>query len=88
VLAVDELATNAIRHGAGAGVLRVWGAPGELICQVEDGGRIEDALAGRRIPMIEQAKGFGLWLVNQLCELVEIRTGQTGTMIRAHARLD
>jgi two-component sensor histidine kinase len=37
VLAVHELAANAIRHGAGAGRLRVWNLVRELCCQVDDG---------------------------------------------------
>ena len=34
VLAVNELATNSIRHGGGSGVLRVWREPEVLICEV------------------------------------------------------
>jgi anti-sigma regulatory factor (Ser/Thr protein kinase) len=36
VLAVHELAANAVTHGAGAGRLRVWKLAGALHCQVED----------------------------------------------------
>jgi len=37
VLAVHELAANAVHHGAGAGRLRVWNLAGVLLCQVDDG---------------------------------------------------
>ena len=37
VLAVHELAANAVSHGAGAGRLRIWELAGSLRCQVEDG---------------------------------------------------
>jgi anti-sigma regulatory factor (Ser/Thr protein kinase) len=37
VLAVHELAANAVSHGAGAGRLRIWKLTGALHCQVEDG---------------------------------------------------
>jgi anti-sigma regulatory factor (Ser/Thr protein kinase) len=37
VLAVHELAANAVSHGAGAGRLRIWKLAGALHCQVEDG---------------------------------------------------
>jgi anti-sigma regulatory factor (Ser/Thr protein kinase) len=37
VLAVHELAANAVRHGGGAGRLRVWNLAGALYCQVDDG---------------------------------------------------
>jgi anti-sigma regulatory factor (Ser/Thr protein kinase) len=88
VLAVNELVTNAIRHGRGGGTLRVWNAPGELVCQVEDGGHIIDPLAGRHMPVPEVAGGVGLWTVNQLCELVEVRSGEGGTTARIHASLN
>jgi two-component sensor histidine kinase len=37
VLAVHELAANAVQHGAGAGRLRIWKLAGALHCQVYDG---------------------------------------------------
>lgn len=37
VLAVHELAANAVRHGAGAARLRIWNLAGALHCQVDDG---------------------------------------------------
>jgi anti-sigma regulatory factor (Ser/Thr protein kinase) len=88
VLAVSELATNAVRHGEGGGTLRLWTRPGRIVCQVHDGGgEIRDPLAGRRVPTFEAAGGLGLWTVNQLCDLVEVRTGEAGTTVRIHATL-
>jgi serine/threonine-protein kinase RsbW len=37
VLAVHELAANAVRHGGGRGRLRVWSHAGALQCQVDNG---------------------------------------------------
>lgn len=37
VLAVHELAANAVRHGGGAGRLRIWNLAGAWHCQVDDG---------------------------------------------------
>ena len=37
VLAVHELAANAVSHGGGAGRLWVWNLAGALYCQVDDG---------------------------------------------------
>ena len=45
------------------------------------------ALAGRRRPIPDAGRGHGLWVVNQLCDLVELRTGSTGTTVRLHMRL-
>jgi anti-sigma regulatory factor (Ser/Thr protein kinase) len=74
VLAVNELAANSIRHGGGRGELHVWQHGDALVCEIRDAGCITDPLAGRHIPTIEQLGGRGLWMVNQLCDLVQIRT--------------
>jgi anti-sigma regulatory factor (Ser/Thr protein kinase) len=87
VLAVSEVAANAIRHGHGSGVLRVWRRPDRLFCQVDCRGHIQDPLAGRRFPGPQAAGGIGLWAVNQLCDLVEVRSSQEGTTVRMHSRL-
>jgi anti-sigma regulatory factor (Ser/Thr protein kinase) len=84
VLAVDELATNSVRHGGGRGVLLLWREGGTLICEVRDGGHIADPLAGRRRPLLEQPDGRGLWLVNELCDLVRLRSSEDGTTVRVH----
>jgi anti-sigma regulatory factor (Ser/Thr protein kinase) len=86
VLAVNELATNSIRHGGGSGVLRVWREPEVLICEVTDHGRFEDPLVGRRRPAGTQVGGYGLWLANQVCDLVQLRSGPEGSTVRVHMR--
>ncbi|HEY2719136.1 MAG TPA: ATP-binding protein, partial [Solirubrobacteraceae bacterium] len=86
VLAVNELATNSVQHGGGGGMLRVWQELGALVCDVRDRGFIEDPLAGRRRPPIDQYGGRGLWLVNRLCDLVQIRSSPSGTVVRVHMR--
>ncbi|MGZ8666378.1 MAG: anti-sigma factor RsbA family regulatory protein [Solirubrobacterales bacterium] len=85
-LAVNELAANAIRYG-GNGLAKAWQADGELVCEVEGGGRIEDPLAGRRRPDPEQISGRGLWIANQVADLLEIRSTRTGTRARLHMRI-
>ena len=57
-----------------------------MTCQVSDSGRIRDPLAGRVRPEPDARGGRGLWLVNQLCDLVQIRTGSSGTTVRVQAR--
>jgi anti-sigma regulatory factor (Ser/Thr protein kinase) len=87
VLAADEVATNSVRHGGGGGVVRTWqGANGanEMICEVRDSGRIDHPLAGRERPGADQVDGFGLWLANQLCDLVQIRSFPSGSVVRLH----
>ena len=87
VIAVNELAANTLRHTSGDGTLTVWHTSAELLCQVQDSGVIADPLAGYRMPRADVAGGKGLWLVNQLCDLVERRAGIAGTVTRLHMRL-
>jgi anti-sigma regulatory factor (Ser/Thr protein kinase) len=84
VLAVNEIATNSIRHGGGSGVIRTWDEGSFLLFQVEDAGRIDAPLAGRRQPVLDQPGGRGLWLANQLCDLVQVRTFEDGNVVRIH----
>jgi anti-sigma regulatory factor (Ser/Thr protein kinase) len=84
VYAVNEVVTNSIRHGAGPAELALWSADGSLVCEVHDGGRIEDVLAGRLAPPVGRIDGRGLWLVNHLCDLVQVRSLRSGTFVRMH----
>jgi anti-sigma regulatory factor (Ser/Thr protein kinase) len=86
VLSVHELATNSIRHGGGSGALRGWVERDAVVCEVSDGGLIDEPLAGRVQPDTDQPGGFGLWLANQLCDLVQIRSFGSGGVVRAHMR--
>ena len=84
VLAVNEVATNSVLHGGGHGKLHAWIENGSLLCEIHDGGSFSDPLAGRVRPTPAQADGRGLWLVNHVCDLVQIRSSATGTVVRLH----
>jgi anti-sigma regulatory factor (Ser/Thr protein kinase) len=86
VLAVNELATNSVRHGGGAGLLLMWTEGETLMCEVRDVGRIEDPLVGLRRPSPDRPSGRGLWLVNHVCDLVQIRSTVSGSAVRIHLR--
>jgi anti-sigma regulatory factor (Ser/Thr protein kinase) len=87
VLAVDELATNSLRYARGRGTLRAWQENGTLLCEVADGGHIADPLAGRELAPPDQLGGRGLYLVNQLCDLVQLRSSPEGSTVRVHMRV-
>jgi len=84
VTAVSELAANSVMHGGGRGTLRIWHENDCLLAEVTDRGRIEEPLVGRVRPDVSQEGGRGLWLANQLCDLVQIRSGADGTAVRLH----
>ena len=86
-LAVHEVAVNSVEHGGGSGDIRVWEEPGALVVEVRDAGRIADPLVGRQLPGRDDVGGRGLWLANQLCDLVQIRSRATGTTVRIHTWL-
>ncbi len=84
LLAANEVATNSVRHGGGRGRARVWSDEAALVCEVHDDGHITDPLAGRHPPDVGDTSGRGLWLANQLCDLVQVRSSSTGTTVRLH----
>jgi anti-sigma regulatory factor (Ser/Thr protein kinase) len=87
VLAVNEIAANTFQHARSAGMLDIWHDAKEIVCQVRDKGFISDPLAGRRRPPDDAIGGRGLWLVNQVCDRMEMRSDQHGTTIRLHMLL-
>ena len=84
VLAVNEAASNSVQHGGGHGILRMWEDGGVLVSELRDGGHIDDPLVGRQTPTLEQIRGRGLWLANQLCDLVQVRSSREGVAVRLH----
>jgi anti-sigma regulatory factor (Ser/Thr protein kinase) len=87
VLAVCEIATNSVQHGGGEGSLRIWHEDGEIVCDVRDSGHISNPLVGRERPPVEQPGGRGLWISHQLCDLVQVRSGEDGTHVRLRMSL-
>lgn len=84
VTAASELAANSVMHGGGTGTLRLWSEGDHLLAEVEDRGRIDEPLVGRLRPTLFQEGGRGLWLANQLCDLVQIRSRPGRTTVRLH----
>ena len=87
VLAVGEVATNSLRHGGGEGEVHAWRDGQSLVFEVSDGGHLTAPLAGRIRPDRVSGSGGGLFLVNQLCDLVQIHSSPQGTAIRVHRDL-
>jgi anti-sigma regulatory factor (Ser/Thr protein kinase) len=88
VLAVHEIAANSLTHGGGSGTYRLWREGRSLVCEVRDSGYIAEPLAGRVQPGDASQRGRGLWMANQLCDLVQVRSAQSGSVVRLHVSLD
>jgi anti-sigma regulatory factor (Ser/Thr protein kinase) len=88
VFAINEAATNAVRHGDGACTTRIWHDGRSVVSEVTFDGSLDDLLAGRRRPQADATAGRGLWLINQVCDLVQLRSDRSGTTLRMHVRDD
>ena len=87
-LAVDEVATNAILHGASPARLKLWREPGELIWEVSDTGPgIRDPLAGQIAPDPAALGGRGLWMARMISDSLEFRSDGDGTVVALHFAL-
>lgn len=85
LLAVDEMTSNAVRHGTPPAGLRLWAAPGRLVATIRDSGTgLDDPFAGYGPAHGEDlsAGGMGLWLARQLCDHVAIRRNDHGVDVR------
>ncbi|MFQ1003095.1 anti-sigma factor RsbA family regulatory protein [Modestobacter sp. SSW1-42] len=85
LLAVDEMTTNALRHGRPPVDLRLWAGEKRLVCTITDHG------AGLQDPFIGYGPahgadlslgGMGLWLARQLCDHVDITMAGDGVRVR------
>ncbi len=79
VIAVHELAANAVRHGAGHGQLRAWLAGKTLYFRVTDDGP-EAAAAGQPVAAeLRTEPGHGLWLVREVADQASLQARADGT---------
>jgi anti-anti-sigma factor len=84
VIAVHELAANAVRHGAGDGRLRVWQTDQHLRCEIADDG-VPQAPDGPQAEVPNAAQwraepGHGLSLVRQVADQTSLTSGPDGTL--------
>lgn len=85
VLAVNEVATNAVEHGTLEAELLVWIGGDGLVCEVHDGGTLADPLPGLRAPHPGERRGRGIWIARQLCDLLHVWSDPSGTHVRVAA---
>ncbi|NUP83010.1 MAG: sensor histidine kinase [Nonomuraea sp.] len=88
LLTVNEVVANAVEHGGGHGSVTIWADGTTVVCDVTDPGKLETALPGYLPPEPTAERGHGLWVVRQLCELLEVRSDASGTRFRLHLTRD
>jgi anti-sigma regulatory factor (Ser/Thr protein kinase) len=82
VIAVNEAVVNALRHGAPPVRVRAWTDGGRARVHVHDCGLAPiPATAGYQRPNAESDRGYGLWVVRQLADVVTTSTDRGGTTI-------
>ncbi|MFI5496092.1 ATP-binding protein [Actinoplanes sp. NPDC051859] len=90
VMAVNELANNAVRHGSPTAELTLVVAADRLRCQVRDQGRGFDVtrFLGRPTrPTLTASGGLGLWLVEHTAQILSITSGADGTTVAVTPRV-
>jgi anti-sigma regulatory factor (Ser/Thr protein kinase) len=85
ILAIDEIATNAVRHGGGRGLLELWLTAGRLCFRITDQGpgmgSDSAAATPAMAPAPTQLGGRGLWIARQVVDEITITTGADGTAV-------
>src|ERR1700759_3186559 len=89
VLAVHELAANAVRHGAGQGRLRLWTVSDGVRCEVIDGGADGDPAGAEAADaaLWHVEPGHGLWLGRGGGGGGSVQSGPSGTGAAVSFRL-
>ena len=85
VLAANEIASNSLLYAGGGADVRVW-SDRTVVCEISDSGVIKDPLVGRVLPGAEEHDPRGLWIANQLCDFVQVRSSTHGSVVRLHVR--
>jgi anti-sigma regulatory factor (Ser/Thr protein kinase) len=82
VLAVNEIVSNSIEHGPGSGVLRIWRCNPDFIAEVTDSGHMNVPFPGLSVPPPRGDRGRGLWLASELSDVLQVWSGDGGTIVR------
>ncbi|MDF2711443.1 MAG: ATP-binding protein [Nonomuraea muscovyensis] len=75
VIAVNEVATNAVTHGTTDGQVRLWPDGGEIVVEVHDNGIWKPG------PMPGSVGGMGLWVARMLALDLSLRVGDHGSTV-------
>ncbi|WP_028057734.1 sensor histidine kinase [Candidatus Solirubrobacter pratensis] len=88
LVAVSEVATNALVHGQAPRCMWIYLRHDALVCHVHDGGPgLPDPLLGYLPPDSGVHEGRGLWLAHHFCDIVEVAADRSGTHVYLRMRL-
>jgi anti-sigma regulatory factor (Ser/Thr protein kinase) len=82
VLAVNEIGSNSVEHGPGHGRLRLWAGDDGITAEVADAGSADLPFPGMVAPPATGARGRGLWLASELCDVLQVWSDASGTVVR------
>lgn len=82
-IALTELVANAQEHGEPPFLVDAWW-DGRLVIEVSNrgAGLDDDSIWRRQPPRPDEVRGRGLWLVRNLVDVVDIRSGAERTVVR------
>jgi anti-sigma regulatory factor (Ser/Thr protein kinase) len=83
VIAVNEIATNAVRHGSPEATLRLWPESRTCLAEIRDQGRWPGGAAGTGTAVRRPAEhgGMGLEVARMVCDDLRIKATGSGTAV-------
>ncbi|GIH95491.1 ATP-binding protein [Planobispora siamensis] len=89
LIAANEAAINVLEHGGGHGTLSMRRDGSYLTVEVADSvGKLSPQDALRSRPATGASRGFGLWLMGELCDQVDIHQDDEGSRVCLSMRLN
>jgi anti-sigma regulatory factor (Ser/Thr protein kinase) len=86
VIAVNEIATNAVRHGSPEATLRLWADGRACLAEIRDQGHWP-AASGSVPERPAEYGGMGLEVARMVCDDLRIETTRSGTHVRLLMKL-
>ena len=88
VIAVNEIATNAVRHGSPEASLRLWVDGRAGLAEIRDQGQWPGAMAPTPLPRrAAEQGGMGLEVARMVCDDLRVQTTRSGTQVRLRMKL-
>jgi anti-sigma regulatory factor (Ser/Thr protein kinase) len=82
VIAVDEIATNALEHGQPPARVRGWSTADALFVRIDDHGHNGiPATTGYIRPPTNARRGRGIWMARHLADVLTTHNGPSGTTV-------